>query len=271
MKSQSFSFRSQVLSAALTGVVLLSTMPGFADEMAQKTSYTAPSVVAKSDLSAVQITSNAALEQKADLLMAHREYVSAIHVYEAVISPDAEVLNKTGIAYEKMRLYEQAKVDFSQAIALNPKLSGPSNNLGTVFYVQGDYHRAEKFYKKALKLEPRNASVYNNLGTLYFTKRKVHKGVEAYQQALSLDPEIFQRSAANGIQTDGSKESVAIINFYLAETCAEAGKNAAAMLYLRRAINAGFHDEAKLREDRHFAGMRELPEFRSLFVAEAVK
>ena len=185
------------------------------------------------------------------------------------MSPTAEVLNKTGIAYEKMRLYPQAKADFEQALALNPKYSGPSNNLGTVYYVEGDYHRAEKFYKRALKLEPRNASVYNNLGTLYFTKRKVHKGVEAYQQALSLDPEIFQRSALNGIQTNGSKEAVAIINFYLAETCAEAGKNAAAMLYLRRAINAGFHDEAKLRDDRHFAGMREMPEFQSLFVADA--
>ena len=64
---------------------------------------------------------------------------------------------------------------------------------------------------------------------------------------------------------------MAIINFYLAETCAEAGKNAAAMQYLRRAISAGFHDQAKLREDRHFAGMRELPEFQSLFVADTAK
>ena len=262
---------SQVPKLLVVGVVVSLTYRGISEETPQRASYAGSLAAAPNTPPAVQVTSNEALEQKADLLMAHREYVSAIHMYESVVSPTAQVLNKTGIAYEKMRLYQQAKGDFEQAMVLNPNYSGPSNNLGTVYYVEGDYHRAEKFYKKALKLEPRNASVYNNLGTLYFTRRKVHKGVEAYQQALSLDPEIFQRSALNGIQTDGSKESVAIINFYLAETCAEAGKNAAAMLYLRRAIGAGFHDQTKLREDRHFAGMREMPEFQSLFMAEAVK
>ena len=250
MFSRVLSLRRRMPIALLIGVCMPWTMRGRAEDTAQKTSYTAPSVAANNSPPGVQAASNEALEQKADLLMAHKEYVSAIHIYELVTAPTAEVLNKTGIAYEKMRLYERAKGDFEQAMTLSPKYSGPSNNLGTVYYVEGDYHRAERYYKRALKLEPRNASVYNNLGTLYFTKRKVHKGMEAYQQALSLDPEVFQRSALNGIQTDGSKESVA-------------------MLYLRRAINAGFHDQTKLREDRHFAGMRELPEFQSLFVAEA--
>ena len=217
----------------------------------------------------IQETANEALEKKADLLMAHKEFLSAIHVYESVVLPDAQVLNKTGIAYEKMRMFDRAKADFEQAMTLNPRLSGPSNNMGTVLYAEGDLRKSERFYKKALKLDPRNASIYNNLGTLYFTKRKMHKGVEAYQQALSLDPEIFQRSAVNGIQANGTKESVALINFYLAETCAQAGMKAAAMAYLRRAVGAGFHDQAKVREDRNFASIRESPEFQSLFAVEA--
>ena len=229
------------------------------------------STLPTSSLQLEQSASNQALEQKADLLMAHREYLAAIHVYEAVVSPTAEVLNKTGIAYEKMRMFPQAKVDFELAMAASPKFQGPSNNLGTVYYAEGDLGKAEKFYKKALKQDPRNASIYNNLGTLYFTRRKMHKGVEAYQQALSLDPEIFQRSAQNGIQATGTRESVALINFYLAETCAQAGKNAAAMAYLRRAVGAGFHDEAKVRENRNFAALRGLPEFQDLFPAATAK
>ncbi len=244
-------------------------MRGFAEETAQKTSYTAPNSDANSGLPKVQAASNKALEQQADLLMAHREYVSAIHVYEAMTSPTAEVLNKTGIAYEKMRMFAQAKADFTQAMAASPKFLGPSNNLGTVYYAEGDLAKAEKFYKKALKQDPRNASIYSNLGTLYFTRRKMHKGVEAYQQALSLDPEVFQRSAANGIQADGTRESVALINFYLAETCAQAGMKAAAMAYLRRAVGAGFHDEAKVREDRNFASLRAMAEFQDLFPVPA--
>ena len=205
-------------------------------------------------------------ERQADVLMAKREYVAAIHLYETIEAPPAPLLNKIGIAYEKMRLYEQAKVNFEKALVASPKFKGPENNLGTVYYAQGDYRRAEQHYKKALKAEPRNASIYNNLGTLYFTRRKIHKGVEAYQQALSLDPEIFQRNAANSIQTEGSRESRALINFYLAETCAQAGMNGAAIMYLQRAIDAGFHDQTKLREDGRFAVLRETPEFKDLLL-----
>lgn len=205
-----------------------------------------------------------AAEVQADRMMAIHQYMSAIHLYESIPSPNAPLLNKTGIAYEKMRMYAQAKTAFEQSLAQNPKFSGPENNLGTVYYATGDMRRAEQHYKKALKHDPRNASIYNNLGTLYFMKRKIHKGAEAYQQALSLDPEIFQRNAANSIQTEGSRESRALINFYLAETCAEAGKSEAALRYLRQAIDAGFHDQTKLRQDGHFATLRENPEFKSL-------
>jgi tetratricopeptide (TPR) repeat protein len=208
----------------------------------------------------------AASEMRADILMARHQYVAAIQVYEALPPSSAPLLNKLGIAYEKMRLYPQAKLSFQRAVAMNPKFSGPENNLGTVFYAEGDYHRAEQHYKRALKIDPHNASIYNNLGTLYFMRRKIHKGVEAFQQAQSLDPEIFRRNAENRIQTEGSKESRALINFYLAETCAQAGMNSAALEYLRQAINAGFHDQAKLREDGHFAVLRQTPEFKTLML-----
>ena len=228
-----------------------------------------PNVAAETRPIAVQNLTEPALEGKADILMAEHQYVAAIHTYEAISARPAPLLNKLGIAYEKMRLYDQAKLNFTRAMESNPKFSGPENNLGTVFYVQGDYRRAERAYKHALKLDPRNASIYNNLGTLYFTRRKIHKGAEAYQQALSLDAEIFQRSAANGVQAEGSPEARALINYYLAQTCAQAGKNGSAIWYLERAVTAGFHDEAKLQQDRHFDALRATPEFQAVLESMA--
>ncbi len=195
--------------------------------------------------------------------------MEAIHLYEGIHEPSALVLNKIGMAYEKMRLYDAAKMNFERAASAGPKLSGPENNLGTVYYATGDYRRAEQHYKRALKLDSRNASIYNNLGTLYLMRRKIHKGMEAYQQAQSLDPNIFQRDAENRITTEGSRETRALINFYLAETCAEAGIKEAAMTYLQRAIDAGFHDRSKLREDQHFASLRDTPAFKNLLLDEA--
>ena len=206
-------------------------------------------------------------ETRADCLVARHQYVEAIGVYEAIPIMSAPLLNKIGIAYEKMRLYPQAKLSFERALAMNPKFSGPENNLGTVFYAEGDYHRAEQHYKRALKIDPRNASIYNNLGTLYFMKRKIHRGMEAYQQAQSLDHDIFERSAENRIETEGTRETRALINFYLAETCAQAGRNEAAIIYLRRALDAGFSDQNKLRDDGHFAVLRQTPEFKELMLS----
>ena len=210
-----------------------------------------------------------ALEARADALVRQQHFMEAIHVYEEISGPSALVSNKLGMTYEKMRLYDAARLNFERAVSAGPKFSGPENNLGTVYYATGDYRRAEQHYKRALKLDPRNASIYNNLGTLYLMRRKIHKGMEAYQQAQSLDPTIFQRDSENRITTEGSRETRALINFYLAETCAEAGMKEAAMTYLQRAIEAGFNDRAKLREDRHFASLRETPAFRNLLLDEA--
>ena len=209
------------------------------------------------------------VETKADMLLARRQYMEAIRLYETLAAPGAATFNKLGVAYEKMRLYPQAKMNFERALAVDPKFSVPENNLGTVFYVQGDLKRAEQHYKRALKRDPRNASTYSNLGTLYFTKKKIHKGVEAYQQAVSLDPEIFQRSAQNGIQTEGSPESRMLINYYLAQTCAQAGLGGSAILYLERAVVAGFHDGTKLQADRHFDALRHSPEFEAVLESMA--
>ena len=234
-----------------------------------KNQEASPAGVAETRPAASANLAGPALESKADVLMAERQYVAAIHAYEAISAPPAPLLNKLGIAYERMRLYDQAKLNFTRAMQANPKFSGPENNLGTVFYVQGDYRRAERLYRHALKLDPRNASIYNNLGTLYFTRRKIHKGAEAYQQALSLDPEIFQRSAANGVQAEGTPESRALINYYLAQTCAQAGETGSAIWYLERAVTAGFHNEAKLQQDHHFDALRTTPEFQAVLESMA--
>ena len=168
---------------------------------------------AESSATSPQSVQSADLEARADALVRQRHSMEAIHVYEEISQPSALVLNKLGMTYEKMRLYDAAKVNFERAASAGPKFSGPENNLGTVYYATGDYRRAEQHYKRALKLDPRNASIYNNLGTLYLMRRKIHKGMEAYQQAQSLDPNIFQRDAENRIMTEGSLETRALINF----------------------------------------------------------
>jgi hypothetical protein len=47
-----------------------------------------------------------------------------------------------------------------------------------------------------------------------------------------------------------------------------AGKNEPALIYLRKALDAGFNDRQLLMGDKEFAQLRTTPEFQQLIVAQ---
>ena len=210
-----------------------------------------------------QTVANQQAEAEADLLVAHGQYAAAIEKYQQMNSQDAHVLNKLGVAYEYLGGMQKARGDYEEAIRLDPTLSVAYNNLATIYYAEHGNGKAEKFYKKAIKLDSRNASAYKNLGTLYFVRRKFHKGAEMYQEAIRIEPDIFVRNRSINV-SQFDKELLGEMNFFLAELCARNGQTVAAMAYLRKALDAGFHDQTRLETDQALASVRMLPAFGDL-------
>src|SRR5262249_53317009 len=69
-----------------------------------------------------------------------------------------------GLAYEKMRLFQQAEAEFREALRLERDHFGAHASLGYVLGVQGKYAEAEPELREALRLGPNQVQVQYNLG-----------------------------------------------------------------------------------------------------------
>ena len=125
-------------------------------------------------------------------------------------------LNNLGSLHIDLQLYEKANQYFTQAYQLSEKLgqpfSDPMNNLGNVFFKQGNYQRAIENYQKALDIERAEnnrlgmLNTITNIGIAY-TKAKQPKPATQYLdeakalakelQAYRVIPDILKNDAEN--------------------------------------------------------------------------
>ncbi len=186
----------------------------------------------------------------------------------AILQPSAVLWNKIGVAYHHMFALEQARKYYQLALSMNPNYPDALNNLAAVYHGQHEYKQAERTYKRALKYAPSSAITYCNLGTAYFADEKYKPGMEAYHKALALNPHIFDASQVQIVQETSTRRQLVAVNYYLAKTYATEGKMEEALTYLRRALEAGFHDRKQLMKDKEFASLRATPEFHQLMVEQ---
>ena len=207
-------------------------------------------------------------EIEGDLLMVHRSYAAAIEAYQRDNQRTAVISNKIGVAYHHMFALDEARKYYQQALAMNPSYADALNNLAAVYHGQHDYKQAERTYKQALKYAPSAAITYCNLGTAYFADEKYKPGMEAYRKALALNPQIFDPGQTQIVQETSTRRQLVAVNYYLAKTYATAGKMQESLVYLRKALEAGFKDRKLLMKDKEFAVLRTTPEFHQLMLEQ---
>jgi tetratricopeptide (TPR) repeat protein len=209
------------------------------------------------------------LESRGDIYMARKMYREAIEVYRKAPQDSAVIWNKIGIAYHQMQELNTAKKHYERAIKMNPKYSEAINNLGTVYYAQKNYRHATSEYRKALKIAPNSASIHSNLGTAHFARKKYKEAFEEYQLALNIDPEVFEHRSTHGVLLqERTVAERAKFHFYLSKTYAKAGQNERALQYMRMALEEGFREREKFREDPEFQALKDLPEYQLLLELE---
>ncbi len=207
-------------------------------------------------------------EAQGDLLMVNGNYVAAIEAYRQSSLRSAATWNKIGVAYHHLFALEEARKNYQMALTLNPRYPDALNNLAAVYHGERKYKKAEKTYKRALKYGPNSAVTYRNLGTAYFSEGNYKEGAKAYQKALELNPNSFDPDQTQIIEEKISRRQRIAISYCLAKAYAMAGKNEQALIYLRKAMDAGFNDRRLLMEDKEFAQLRTTPEFHQLIVAQ---
>jgi tetratricopeptide (TPR) repeat protein len=208
-------------------------------------------------------------EMRGDIFMARKMFREAAEMYAQMPQNYHLTWNKIGIAYHQMAQLNLAKKSYEKAVKLNPTYAEAINNLGTVAYAQKSYRRATNHYKKAIAIAPASASMHSNLGTAYFARKKYEEASESYKKALELDPNVFEHRGSNGtVLQERSVEERAKFHYYLAKLYAKGGQNERALQYLRKALEEGYKDRAKIAEDDAFALLKENPEFQTILKTE---
>ena len=77
---------------------------------------------------------------------------------------------------------------YSQALAIDPKMSAIWIQLGHATKESGDVEGAEGAYRNAIELSPEDSDAHLQLGHALKLRGRIDKAVDAYIQALALDP-----------------------------------------------------------------------------------
>jgi len=204
--------------------------------------------------------------QQGNEMMQKRQYEEAIAEYREAseINPEmAEPHNLIGICYFQLGKFRQAKDEFLKAIGMNPSFASAYNNLGTVYHAQSNYEEAIKAFEDALKLNPKIASVYHNLGNIYLAQNKTDEAIEYYKKAFKIKPDYLTDSQTNLARLERTKGK-GEAEYSYACVLASLGKADEALHFLEKAIDKGFSDWDRIKNEPDFQGMKDNPRFQKL-------
>ncbi len=102
-----------------------------------------------------------------------------------------------GYAYSGLKRWEDAKVEFTRAIALDPKMAPAYLNLGLVL-MESDPAAAADSFRRAAELQPTESRPRYLAGTALERVGKQNEAVEQYRAALEISPKEYEYNLAIG-------------------------------------------------------------------------
>jgi tetratricopeptide (TPR) repeat protein len=100
----------------------------------------------------------------------------------------AEAFNTRGVAYLELKRFQEAQLDFEQAIQIASKDYKPHYNLGRLYMTQGEANLALVAFDKALSLEQQQADLHFDRGNAHFQLGHFGKALADYTAATRLKP-----------------------------------------------------------------------------------
>jgi tetratricopeptide (TPR) repeat protein len=121
---------------------------------------------------------------KGSLDQALINYTKAIELDPTL--PDA--YNNRGNIYDDQKQYDLAIADYNRAIELRPDYVEAYNNRGNAYTGKGDHERAIADYNKAVELNPDYENAYYNRGIAHKEKGDFDRAIADNTKAIGLDP-----------------------------------------------------------------------------------
>ena len=115
----------------------------------------------------------------------------ALYTRSLELCPTAEAFTFRGWAYSFQGRVEDAIEECKKAIAVDPTLGNPYNDIGSYLVALGKFDEAIEWLEKAKtapRYEPRHFP-YMNLGRIYMRKGLVLRAIKEFEGALVVQPE----------------------------------------------------------------------------------
>ncbi|GIK42742.1 MAG: hypothetical protein BroJett011_65750 [Chloroflexota bacterium] len=173
-----------------------------------------------------EVVETALLKNKGDRFKDAAEFAATLKTLSINTTPvtteagelviqDSRAYNKRGLAYVSTRNYEQAMVDFSKAIALDPDYAEAYNNRSTAHLLMDNFGQAVVDCTQALKLAPDFVAAYVNRGIALTGLREYEQALADYNKALELAPQnvyAYYNRANTYLWMDKYKEAIGDYN-----------------------------------------------------------
>lgn len=124
-------------------------------------------------------------------LMQQGKFREAIQPLNDAINADgtnAEAFNTRAVAYFELKNYENALLDYDQAIKLNPDFYKPYYNRAKLKTARGETEAALKDFSEAIRRAPDSSDIYLDRGQLFATSGNLTSALSDFNQAIQLDP-----------------------------------------------------------------------------------
>ena len=93
------------------------------------------------------------------------------------------------VALESTDQVQSAILSYLTVLKLNPKLVQACNNLGIIYYQQGEFKKTIEMYRQATKVALDYAFTYNNFGNLMRVLGDFDMAIDLYQKAINIQPD----------------------------------------------------------------------------------
>ncbi|MBK8340554.1 MAG: tetratricopeptide repeat protein [Flavobacteriales bacterium] len=141
---------------------------------------------------AIEEEFSSAYFSKARNLLQGGEFEAAIACYQETLNidgPQAVTFSYIGECYEKMERYEQALINYDQALALDPNWVDAWIGRGVVRDFQGKLPEAIKDLENAVRIAPDSGDGWFYLGNVLARAERFPEAVEAYEKLNGMEPE----------------------------------------------------------------------------------
>ena len=98
-----------------------------------------------------------------------------------------------------MRQFDNAIVDFSQAISLNPEIDQAYYNRGNTYAQLGQLDKALADLNKVIEKNPNDTTALNNRGNIHADMGDSKLALADYEQALTLNPDLGEVYTNRGL------------------------------------------------------------------------